>query len=182
MNHDFNFDESYEYLLNIFTEDVIYSRFENILTQIQDVLEGMRILDKVEVNIDLLGLAVLDYFEDIARIKNFQRIPRTNVDKIYSYGVYWLLRRNPIQILDQSLEKEFLHINEKVCVLITIPKMLEEMQITTIGNKERIFNYLQLMYYNFKYRTYTQQSLEFMIEAFFCGCDCFSDKESSVNG
>ena len=40
-------------------------RYKNLLIQIQDVLEALGILDKVEINCDLLGQAVLNYFEDV---------------------------------------------------------------------------------------------------------------------
>lgn len=36
-------------------------RYENLLTQMQDVLEALGILDKVTINTELLGQAVLNY-------------------------------------------------------------------------------------------------------------------------
>jgi len=147
----------------------IQARFENILEQMQEVLIKMGIIDQVQINTDILGKAIVDYFEDIDRLKSFEDIPRVNVDKIYSYGIYWILRRHPIQILDKDLDKKFWYINEKVCIAIMLPKMLAEMNISLKTENPRLKNFLNLMYYNFKYRLYTQQSLEFMIEAFFCG-------------
>lgn len=147
----------------------IEKRFNNLLEQIQEVLIKLEVIDHVAINTDLLGKAVVDYFEDIDRLKNFEGIPRVNVDKIYSYGTYWILRRQPIQIIDKSLDEKFWYINEKVCIAIMIPKMLAEMGITMQEKNSRFENFLNLMYYNFKYRLYTQQTLEFMVEAFFCG-------------
>ena len=49
------------------------------------------------------------------------------------------------------------------------PKMLEEMGIDKSESNPRLRNFLDLLYYNLKYRHYTQQSLELMIESFFCG-------------
>ena len=40
-------------------------RYRNILTQIQDILEALGVLDQVSINTDLLGQAILDYFVDI---------------------------------------------------------------------------------------------------------------------
>jgi len=149
-------------------------RFKNLLEQLNDVLEGLKITDKVRIDERLLELSVIDYFEDIERLKDFHEIERVNVKKIYSYGAYWFLRRKPIQITDPSVEKNLLHINEKVCTAITIPKMLKEMNILATDDNKRILDFIDLLYYNFKYRTYTQQSLELVMEAFFCGCSCFS--------
>lgn len=111
----------------------------------------------------------MDYFEDIDRLKNYEEIDRVNVNKIYSYGIYWILRRHPIQIIDNSLEERFWYINEKVCIAILIPKMMAEMGVSMQEENPKLKNYLDLLYYNFKYRLYTQKSLEVMIEAFFCG-------------
>jgi len=147
----------------------IETRFNNILEQMQEVLIRMGIIDKVSINTDLLGKAIVDYFEDIDRLKAFEDIPRVNVDKIYSYGIFWILRRRPIQIIDKDLDERFWYINEKVCIAIMIPKMFAEMKIALSAKNPRFKDFLELMYYNFKYRLYTQQSLEFMVEAFFCG-------------
>lgn len=144
-------------------------RFQNLLDQMQEVLIKMGIIDQVSINTDLLGKAVVDYFEDIDRLKEFEGISRVNVDKIYSYETFWLLRRHPIQIIDQNIGEKFWYINEKVCIAIMIPKMFEEMGIIMTAKNPRFESFLDLMYYNFKYRIFTQQSLEFMVEAFFCG-------------
>ena len=51
------------------------ARFKSLLTQMQDILEALGILDKVTINTELLGQAVLNYFEDIDRLKNFEGYP-----------------------------------------------------------------------------------------------------------
>lgn len=146
------------------------NRFKNLLTQIQDVLEALEILDKVKVNTDLLGQAVLNYFEDVERLKAFEGINRTNEDKIYGYETFWLLRDKPIQIIDEDITYENLYINEKVFVLILTSKMLREVGIAPDSENPRLLNFMNLMYYSFKFRLYSQQMLELMISAFFCGC------------
>ena len=147
----------------------IEARFGNLLEQIQDVLIEMGIIDQVTINTELLGKAVVDYFEDIDRLKSFEDIPRVNVDKIYSYGIYWIMRRHPILICDMNLDERFWYINEKVCIAILIPKLFAEMGMSMQMKNSRFKGFLDLLYYNLKYRLYTQQTLELMIEAFFCG-------------
>lgn len=148
----------------------IQERYQNTLTQVQDILEGLGILEKVNVDTRLLGVAILNYFEDIDRLKEFEGIERANVEKIYAYEAFWFLRAKPIQLLDNSVEMKYLHINEKVCTAILISKMCKEMERGYDTQNDRILSFLDLLYYNFKYRLYTQQSLEVMISAFFCGC------------
>lgn len=145
-------------------------RFRNLLVQMQDVLEALGILDKVTINTELLGQAVLNYFEDVDRLKSFEGIERTNEDKIYGYETFWLLRDKPIQIIDSAMPYEFLYINEKVFACLLISKMLKEAGIGPDDKNGRLISFLKLLYYNFKFRTFTQQSLEVMVSAFFCGC------------
>lgn len=145
-------------------------RYKNLLIQIQDVLEGLGILEKVTINADLLGQAVLNYFEDVDRLKEFEGINRTNEDKIYGYETFWLLRDKPIQIMDSDMPYEYLYINEKVFTWILVAKMLREAGIDPDDENQKLMSFLKLIYYNFKFRSFNQQSLELMITAFFCGC------------
>lgn len=145
-------------------------RYKELLTQMQDVLEALGIIDKVRIDTQLLGQAVLNYFEDIDRLKEFEGINRTNEDKIYGYGTFWLLRDKPIQIMDNELSYEYLYINEKVFTWMLISKMLKEAGIGIDDNNSHLRPFLKLLYYNFKFRHYTQQSIELMVTAFFCGC------------
>lgn len=163
-------EKDQEHILYLLGKYDFEKRYKNLLIQIQDVLEALGILDKVEINTDLLGQAVLNYFEDIDRLKNFADIERPNEDKIYGYETFWLLRDKPIQITDNNIPYEYLYINEKVFTWILISKMLKEAHIGIDSNNLRLWPYLKLMYYNFKFRNFTQQSLELMITAFFCGC------------
>lgn len=72
--------EHIQYLMNKYDFE---KRYKNLLIQIQDILDGLDILEKVNINTDLLGQAVLNYFEDVDRLKEFEGIKRTNEDKIY---------------------------------------------------------------------------------------------------
>ncbi len=158
----------YEHLMEKYD---IEDRYINLLTQIQDVLEAMGLIDLVSINEMILGKAVLSYFEDIDRLKEYEGINRANVCKIYGYETYWILRFKPINFLPETdVSSKQLHINEKVMVTIIIAKMLEEMEISPDDSNDRLLEFMQLLFYNFKYRTFTQKSLELMINAFFCGC------------
>ncbi len=160
-------------------KDAILQRYDHLTEQIKVILEKLEITNSVCINTDLLQLSVCDYFEDIDRLKDFHDIDRANVNKIYSYGIFWMLRRSPIQIIDPSLGQEYTYINEKVCVAIIFSKMIVEIGVAAKKDEQtrkRIENFIELLYYNFRYRTYTQQSLELMVEAFFCGCCSFESQ------
>lgn len=164
-------NEGQEYMSYLLKTYPVRERYTHILTQMQDILEAMGVLDKVYINTFILGKAVLDYFEDVDKLKKYEGIEHINVDKIYGYETFWLLRRSPIQFSnEQEIDSKYLHINEKVFVAIMIAKMLREQNIKADDCGDGLMSFMELLYYNFKYRTYTQKSLELAISAFFCGC------------
>jgi len=173
-------DQHYQFLLEYFPDDTIFLRYNNMLTQLKDIVTDMGVADQVEINEELLMRAVLDYFTDIARLKQFHNIDHTNEQKTYAYGTYWLLRRSPIQIIS-AVDDSYIYINEKAAVAMIFPKILKELGVDIVDGSERIIKllheFLDLLYYNFKYRQFNPHSLELMIEAFFCGCICYKEDE-----
>jgi hypothetical protein len=169
-------DEHYKFLLEYFPANIISLRFEKLWQDMVLVLEKSGVEDKVRIDEESFQMAVIDYFTDIFRLKAFQNIERVNVSKIYGYEMYWFLRRRPIHIIS-SISNSF-DINEKVVIGIFFPRLLAEAGIPYSKDaqnetlRERLNGFINLLFYNFKYRTYTQQSLELLIEAFLCGCSC----------
>jgi len=172
-NNNDTFDVHYHFLLKKFG-DKIQNRIEVLWNEALKVLEKMN-MDKVaRIDKESFYNAVLDYFTDIARLKEMHNITKTNMVKIYAYEMYWLLRRRPIHLVKDT--KDSFDLNEKVIISIFIPKILEEVGIPYSKdphNKEiekHLKVFTNLLFYNFKYRQYSPQSLELMIEAFICGC------------
>jgi hypothetical protein len=162
-------DDHYQFLLKYFPDNVIFIRFRTLLSEVITILKKIDIADKVRIDIESFKMIILDYFTDIARLKDFQNIEHTNVQKIYGYELYWFLRRHPIQIV-HNFPRNF-DINEKVAIALFLPKILKEAGIDPAkpsGKTGR--NFINLLFYNLKYRTYTQQSLELMFDAFSSGC------------
>jgi hypothetical protein len=153
----------------------IARRYRKILEAVHKFINMKGVAQSIVVDGKILKTAVYDYFVDIARIKEFHNIDKVNFEKIYGYTAYWLLRRKPIQVVKPFPGSEF--INELLVAAYTISNILTEKRID--GNKcakNATFNKFQLLLlYNLKYRPITQQSLELMVEAFFCGCDFVGD-------
>lgn len=161
-------DDHYQFLLSYFPDNIIFFRFKTLLSNTIAILKKRNITDKVRIDLESFKMMILDYFTDIARLKDFQDIEHTNVQKIYGYQLYWFLRRHPIQII-QEFPKNF-DINEKVAIALFLPRILKEAGIDQnkpSGTAAK--NFINLLFYNMKYRTYTPQSLELMIEAFLVG-------------
>jgi hypothetical protein len=129
----------------------------------------MKVDKNVRVDMKSLKMVVLDYFTDIVRLRTFQNIKNPNVEKTYGYTAYWFLREHPLHVITESPDCE--GINEKFVISYLFPRVLREEKIP----KERdvspsLSQLIKLLFYNLKYRVYTQQTLELMLSAFFCGC------------
>jgi len=149
----------------------IAQRFRKTLQAIYKFVNVKGIARNIIVDHSLLRTSIFDYFVDVARIKEFHNIEKVNFEKIYGYTAYWILRRKPIRVTTPFQGGEF--VNEQFIASYLISNMLSEKHLDgeTCGRNRKFNDFQSLLYYNLKYRPISQQSLELMIEAFFCGCD-----------
>ena len=101
--------KSYRYLVddriflddagNNIAPDVFRSRFVHLFINLQDLLDLYSLSGCCTINPQLLWKAVLDYFADIARMKEFHGHNHVQMDKVISFETYWLLKNHPIQNL-----------------------------------------------------------------------------------
>jgi len=168
-------DKHYHFLIEKFGEKKILERIEVLWHEISKILKGRGLEEKTRIDRESFENAIIDYFTDVARIKELHNIKTINMNKIYAYEMYWLLRRRPVHCIVPV--KNSLDLNEKVIISIFIPKILEEAgfpytpETQNENTREHIKTFTNLLFYNLKYRQYTPQSLELMIEAFLCGCN-----------
>jgi hypothetical protein len=170
-------DDTYQFILRYLkTPADFFQRFRSLLSELITIITKAKLGGVVEINIESLRHMVIDYYTDIIRLKDFQLIDFAKVHKIYSYGLFWFLRRHPLQILTQ--DDKLFDINERIAIALFLPKILKENKISyqkIIEDKktrESLFDFINLLFYTFKYGIYTQQSLELMIEAFCTGIRC----------
>jgi len=186
---DSSFPKSYRHLITdeIFLDDtgkniaeeLISSRCVDAFKNIQLLLEKYGLEEYCTVEPELLWRAVLDYFEDIARLKTFHRHKHVQTDKIYAYETFWYLRNHPIQINGADMVSQcYVHINEYLFSYWLIKKMATELDskfssniqidnfIEKFENHDLVIGFREKLYYTFRYRPYTQQSLLLMIEGF----------------
>jgi len=146
-------------------------RLVHTMKCINTYISYMGIIDSVKVNGRMVKQSIVDYFVDVARIKELHDITKTNKQKVYSYTAYWLLKRKPIQVVNNFEDCEY--INELFVTAFLTSLMTNAKRI---DKKKRLGHpscktFQDLLFYNLKYRPISPQSLELMIEAFFCGCD-----------
>jgi hypothetical protein len=161
------------------TDEVIKHRVIAIAEEIQQFMGLYGVKNCCYLNLTLLQDAVVDYFEDVARMKSFHEIEHIDIVKIFSYETYWLMRNKPIQIIDEkAVPKELRHINENVFAAWLLKNIATELErrfkpeIQIDGLTDKLMNHplmvelLSNLYYHFRFRHYTPQSLLILVESF----------------
>lgn len=148
----------------MYGKDIILERASYWYQMAEKVIESLGLNGKAYINRRLLIHKLTNYFADIDRLKDFHAIERANKIKIFSYGVFWLLRNSPIQIKDENVPGSKLFINETLAALVLIVEFLPE----KYSDKIRCC-YLEDLRYFFKYRIYTAQTIESQVTALLMG-------------
>lgn len=157
-------------LLKEFVEknDKFQKRFMALLEDMNAYIERSNFVNKVVVNELVLGYALVDYFEDIRRLKIFHKVDHINNLKIVAYTSYWLLRRKPMQVIGQ--EKELIYVNEKFVLAYILDSLSNEQKGNIIlRDNSGLQSFRESLLYFLKYRYTSATSLEMMIMAFYSG-------------
>ncbi len=125
--------------------------------------------DKTDIIINdrILMHAILDYFADITRLKEFHDIKRINQDKIISYECSWLLRRKPIQVLRDDKE-ELIYVNEKFVFGILVNHLILT-KFKKISQADLLNGFCETLLYYLKFRQCEPKILEMIILSFKAG-------------
>lgn len=163
--------QGYQYILDRFGEEKVKSRSEWLYDQLNDYIDSRNITDKVIISRNVLKHVLVDYFVDIARLKDFSEIPRANDTKIYAYTCYWLLRHKPIQLIQQGDVPELVFINEEFVSCLLRSYLFSDPDNIPIVNsrKDSVDSFVSTMLYYFKYREYSAKTIEMIILAFSAG-------------
>lgn len=157
-------------VLNEFVTDnpKFEQRFVALLTDMDAFIKESNLQDDVKINELALGYMLLDYFEDIRRLKDFHHVEHINGIRVVAYTSYWLLRRKPIQLLGQK--KEILYINERFVLtyILNFLSSTDKGEILLRSNKG-IKSFSELLFYFLKYRFTSANALELVLTSFFAG-------------
>lgn len=159
--------ESYDYIFKYVTREVVESRYKLLISLYEDFIRKENMTDKVVLNRVILGYAIMDYFSDIARIKQFHGITRVNETKICAYESFWLLRRKPLQVVDA--EGNFPFCNEQFIFLRVLQLLSGGDAKIDIFNRQELRPALESLFYFLKFRNCDAQSLEFAFQTFAAG-------------
>lgn len=157
-------------------EQKVKDRIACLIELAEYLIESQELKEYIQVSDDLLSYAVLDYFTDIERLKQFHNIEKTQPVKVGAYTAYWISRRKPLQIIknlgDNFLDdnKSPLWINEwfALNVLFSFSYNTEVMLNCLIEEEKKYNEFLDVLHYNLCYRQFTPQSLELTLLALSC--------------
>lgn len=166
--------KSYDYsdIIAAFGKDKIENRYETLYEYLSAFIKRHKYVGKVNIAESVLNQAVVDYFADIHRLKNFHNIEAINYLKIHAYTAYWILRRKPLQIIeDDPKDVERAFVNEKFVASYLLQYLRGEHTEVIIIESERLtyFEFVKNLEYYLRYRTVTPQMLETMLEAYQAG-------------
>ena len=166
-----NIYTDYNGLVDEITEEVIKNRIKQLQAEMQAFIDSNKLQDKVFIHQMALNHAVMDYYSDIQRLKNYQEIGHINEVKIKAYETFWLLKRRPLQLKAQLEDDKWLYINEKF-LLARIASFILRDNINiplTKEKKEAFTNFLDTLYYYLKFRKNDAQAIELMLLGFDAG-------------
>lgn len=163
-------DDTYVAMLNEIGEKKFTERFKELLQTMNAFLNDSGYAAYVACNERILLAALLDYWSDIYRLKDFHLIEKSRTDKIFSYLIYWLLHRKPLQFTKYTDEEKDIYVNERFCTYLLLNECLMSGQRRIpIRYKDKLDEYIDYVFYFFKYRKCTAQDIEFAIRSFEMG-------------
>ncbi len=167
-------NKSYDYsdILADFGNEKIEKRYMTLYDYMEAFIKRHKYEGKVVIADSVLNQAVVDYFADVHRLKYFHHIEAINHLKIHAYTAYWILRRKPLQIIEDSPEDiERAFVNEKFVASYLLQYLRGEETDVIIVENERLtyLEFVKNLEYFLRYRTVTPQVLETVLEAYQAG-------------
>jgi len=166
-------------IIEAFGRDKLEQRWDTLYTQLNEFLKEFKLSSVATVNKLLLANAILDYFHDIKRLKDFHGIEKINSQKIIAYTAYWLLYRKPIQINNPPAEdppvniKELATLNERFVLQFILNYFSVHERgghiLERSSKSKGLEGFCAMMLYYLEYRLRDAQSLEMIITSFLAG-------------
>lgn len=172
---------NYDDVVEKFGEEKIKARFSSLLKNCSDFVAKRGTDEKLKINSYLLMHSVMDYFSDVARLKEYADIKYVNFFKVISYECYWILRRKPIQVLEEKNE-ELVYINEKFVLTLIMAFLTEKFpdnfeEKLSEKRREAFDGFVKSLYYFLKYRSVSAQNLEMILLSFCAGIVSATDED-----
>lgn len=162
--------DAYDDVLSEIGEEKIRERLDELINTAKGFIKEVGLEEATECSERIMFQVVLDYFSDIIRLKEFHGIEHVRQEKILAYEIAWLIKRKPIQLKKEIEDQSDIYINERFAAFLYMNDLLESGEyFIDDSNIVKYDNYLNLLFYYFKYRECNPQVIELSIEAFKLG-------------
>ena len=131
---------------------------------------------KINLNYQVMRQALIDAFDDLMRLKEYHPTEFPNPIKTMAYYVYWIVKRKPITVINDSILEEkrlsdtkkskILFCNEHYCVQLLVDALFPYLKIDCANNdihnyaNEQLNKFKRYMLYFLTYRLESPKSLE----------------------
>lgn len=167
----------YEELIEQIGESRIQARYQYLHSLISQFINGFGrndISEKLRVNERILMHCVLEYFEDILKVKSAHDLDHANSPKVNAYTAYWILRRHPIQITlsaEDGKNDDLVFANEKFVLSMLMSFLTHGAETTPLlDNDLDIYKaFISSFYYFLKFRRVDPQAIEMILLSFRLG-------------
>lgn len=115
---------------------------------------------------------LLEYFEDILKVKSAHGLDHTNSHKVNAYLAFWLLRRHPIHILTEDGENDDLvFANEKFVLTMLMSFLTQGAETKALSDVDlKLYKaFVNSFYYYLKFRKLHPQAIEMILLSFRLG-------------
>lgn len=162
---------SYNEMVDYFGESKITDRYKFLYDKMLEYVTVRNQKDRLFICEPVLQQAVMDYFVDMYRLKEFHKIDKATKIKILAYEAYWIIRRKPLQIRPGVEDGKLAFANEGFITTFLAHEFLipEEAEPMSQEEEERFLKYLQHINYHLKYRNADKQSIEAMLYSYETG-------------
>lgn len=167
----------YEDIIKQVGEERIEARYQYIYESISQFIDSFGrkdIKNKLCINERVLTHCVLEYFEDILKVKSAHDLNHTNSPKVMAYTAYWILRRHPIQVYlaaDDGENDDLVFINEKFVLSLLMSFLTHGAETMPLLDEDlNIYKgFINSFYYFLKFRRVDPQAIEMILLSFRLG-------------
>lgn len=167
---------TYDHLIENFGSEVLADRYMFLKKYASKFIEIIDAKDYFHIQPRIINEILVDYFSDIARLKSFHNIERSNPQKVASYTAYWVAKRKPIQFkenvnmdsLPADRSAQLSDINEWFSAILFYSMLYDHNAGIFDQSSEDLYsftNFLKSLNYFFTYRLFNPQALEMIAYA-----------------
>lgn len=152
-----------------FTESYILGLSNWMYDALDSYIKVNHLEKEVYINGEIFAQCVRDFVDDLARYCQFHDIVYPNNSKIYAYMASWIIKRKPIQFVDEPKDSKHIFHNEHAAFGLVV----EGTELLNTNHDEpktkELEEELQSILYHLRYRNTDPRTMLLLIDALKAG-------------